>query len=730
MRVGDTARPGSRPGEFLGVQRGIAVMALVWQGAWMLADAGLRSAVDETGAGLLFVAALVVWLVLALALVLRASARVVSLLSAVDVALLLLMAALLLIATDTDKSSAGLSMCLLAVGVTGLLLPFRAALPLACLIVGIEAIGLLAAELAGGTPGSWFDLLSPVYAISVGIASIAGRHFALQAAQQSDEAAEGLVRLEEQSAVIRAAEGELLASERLLHETALNTLTAIARGGGLDPTTVRAQCAEGAKALRGMAETMPRQRARDARIELSGAVLTAEASGCTVDTTRLDADAVNGVPGDVADAVLGAMREGLLNAVRHAGATTITVDLHADDGGLTGVVRDDGCGFDAIGHEDRFGIRGVIVEAMALVGGTGGVRSSLGQGTTVSLAWHPQGRRIELSSGANGVALPILVGFLGFSGVSLLATIALADRPILDVAAFAVALVAALLVLPGRRIGALPAWRVVAVCVVAPGAYLLQNEAFQGAPATSWADWSAEAMVGILLTLTCVGPWWAWMPALVSWLATMGDPLAELLQPGTAVIIGGALFARSVRRSHRAHAAAIVRRLDERASAAASAQSVALIARRYELLRSSGAEALLLDISEGRRDPSDTQTREACRREEQHLRTLMRLDPGIPVHAFAAALLDRARAHGVMLEIDIAGDVRPTAAELAAMRVACEAAVDHAVTGDTMRLSARREGGVAVMRLVGVLAGVPAAVTGVSTEVDDEGSAILEATLG
>lgn len=729
MRVGDTARSGSRPGEYVGVRRGIAVMALVWQGAWMLADGGLRLAVEQAGAGLLFLAALIVWLVLALALAVRAGARFVSLLSAIDVALLLLMAALLLIATATEKSSAGLSMCLLAVGVTGLLLPLRAALPLACLIVGIETVGLLAAQLDGGTPGSWYDLLSPAYAIAVGIASIAGRHFALQAARASDEAAETLVALEEQSTILRSSERELLARERLLHETALNTLTAIARGGGLDPVTVRAQCAEGAKALCGMAQTMPRQRPRDARMELSGAVLTAEASGCAVDITGLDADALNGVPGDVADAVLGAMREGLLNAVRHAGATTITVELHAADGRLTGAVRDDGCGFDSVVHDDRLGVRNVIVEGMSLVGGTGRVQSSLGHGTTVSLEWRPAGGRIALASGANGVALPILVGFLGFAAISLAATISLADRPMLDVAGLLVAIAAALLALPGRRVGALPAWRVIAVCVVAPGAYLLQNAAFVGTPATPWADWSAEAMVGILLTLTCVGPWWAWMPALASWLATMGDPLAELLQPGTAVIIGGALFARSVRRSHRAHTAAIVRRLEEGASAAASAQAVAVIGRRYALLRSSGAEQLLLDIAEGRRDPADPQTREACRREEQHLRTLMRLDPGIPVHAFAGALLERARGRGVMLEIDIAADVRPAADELAAMRVACDAAVDHAVTGDTMRLSARREGGAAVVRLVGMLAAAPNAVAGVSTEVDDEGSAVLEAVL-
>jgi hypothetical protein len=290
-------------------------------------------------------------------------------------------------------------------------------------------------------------------------------------------------------------------------------------------------------------------------------------------------------------------------------------------------------------------------------------------------------------------------------------------------------LVLALLLLPRDRIRMMSWWRVVVVCAVAPSVYFLQGAAFDGVPASPWADWSAEAMVGILFTLTCVGPWWAWIPALTTWLATMGDPIGELTQPGTAVIVAGALFARSVRRSHRAHLRSVQRRVDQEASAAAAEEAIRRIQARYARLPASGTAALLDGIAHGQLDPSDSRVQEQCRDAERFLRSLMRLDPDRPLHDLASLLLLRARRRGVPLEIDLATDIEPTAPNLIAIRVACCAAVDIAVKGESLRLSARREGGEVMVRLVGMFDGALAPVHGVIIEQSSDGSALLEASL-
>lgn len=715
---------------YLGVQRGIATMALVWQGAWMLADPSLREDATDAGVGLLFAGAFLAWIAIAVAMLLRAPVRITTMLAAVDVALLILVTTDLLLIEPAEKSSSALSMCLLSVGVTGLLLPLRAALPLSAFVIVVEVVSIVADDLDGAAGVSWLDLLAPAYAIAVGVAVIAGRHFALAAARRSDEAADALVALESRTRSLRAVEGELLATERLLHETALNTLTAIGRGGDLDPASVRARCAESARAIEGMAAAAPPPGGADPLGQLSSALLVVQASGCRVDTTAVEEGALEGVPDDVARTVIGGLREGLLNAARHSAATAVVLTLRARDGAVEATVRDDGRGFDPERRNAGFGIAVAIEESMRLVGGTGVVTSQPGAGTAVEMTWTPARESPALPSGANGVALPILIGFLGFGLLSMLATVSSADRPLLDVLAFAVALGVARLALPWGLPGTLPAWRVLAVSLAAPAVYLLQERAFDGVPATSWADWSAEVMVGILLTLACVGPWWTLAPALASWLITMGDPIAELTQPGTAVIVGGALFARSVRRSHRAHVDAIVRRVNEEAAAAVSVEAVRAIQRRYGLLQASGAAGLLRAIADGRVDPLDPGVREECRDEERFLRSVMRLDPELPLHELAGDLLVTARRRGVPLEIDLASDAASAASDVGAMRVACEAAVATAATGDVLRLSARREGGVVVVRLVGTLTGPIEAVPGVSIDLEADGSAVLEASLG
>jgi signal transduction histidine kinase len=81
------------------------------------------------------------------------------------------------------------------------------------------------------------------------------------------------------------------------------------------------------------------------------------------------------------------VQEALNNALRHAKADTVEVELDAREGVITIIVRDDGVGFDPSARairERRLGLTSMRERAERL-GGTFRVESSPGAGTTVSV---------------------------------------------------------------------------------------------------------------------------------------------------------------------------------------------------------------------------------------------------------------------------------------------------------------------------------------------------------
>ena len=85
-----------------------------------------------------------------------------------------------------------------------------------------------------------------------------------------------------------------------------------------------------------------------------------------------------------------ATREVIVNAVKHAGANEISVEVVASDGGIGVRVADDGQGFDPAGVAPRPGHLGLAAAEELVVGseGTWSLRSTPGKGTVVEL-WVP-----------------------------------------------------------------------------------------------------------------------------------------------------------------------------------------------------------------------------------------------------------------------------------------------------------------------------------------------------
>jgi signal transduction histidine kinase len=192
--------------------------------------------------------------------------------------------------------------------------------------------------------------------------------------------------------------------DRLMHDTILNTLTAIARSGGT-PAAI-SQCRQDIgllqSALSDSDTTHGRGRAGPGPV---GAIETVvgemRARGLAVDLEITGGAAARGttepgvVPGPALTAIAHAAREALANVAAHAGTghawVTVSMTPSSASGTIAQVqvtVRDEGAGFDpgSVGPA-RLGVRRSITERVEDWGGSAWVQSAPGAGTTVSLCW-------------------------------------------------------------------------------------------------------------------------------------------------------------------------------------------------------------------------------------------------------------------------------------------------------------------------------------------------------
>ena len=96
------------------------------------------------------------------------------------------------------------------------------------------------------------------------------------------------------------------------------------------------------------------------------------------------------LPADVELELLRVAQAALANALRHAHARRVDVELaFTSDAGVRIAVADDGCGFDPDApHPGRFGLVGMS-ERAARVGAALTVVSAPGEGTEVVVMWRP-----------------------------------------------------------------------------------------------------------------------------------------------------------------------------------------------------------------------------------------------------------------------------------------------------------------------------------------------------
>ena len=189
--------------------------------------------------------------------------------------------------------------------------------------------------------------------------------------------------------------------ERLLHDTVLNTLTALARAGADDPAVVVSRCRqdvaliEDALGDQGDPAADARRAPGDLAREVRAVVADMRGRGLTVHV-EVDGEGGPVVPARVTAAIANATREALSNVSEHAATGEAWVQVRLTEGaGDAGVpcrlevtVRDQGAGFD-LDRVDlaRLGLRRSISERTAECGGQASISSAPGRGTVVRLSW-------------------------------------------------------------------------------------------------------------------------------------------------------------------------------------------------------------------------------------------------------------------------------------------------------------------------------------------------------
>jgi signal transduction histidine kinase len=242
--------------------------------------------------------------------------------------------------------------------------------------------------------------------IVVGLVHNFGRRELYGRAEAADATLDAAAQAASEQYAVLARTIERREHERLLHDTVLNTLTALARVGADDPSGVVSRCRRDVALIEDALGDQDNPAAAGGREpgDLAGAVRAVVADmrgrGLSVHLA-IDDEQASVVPAAVTVAIANATREALSNVAAHAGTGEAWVEVRQATSAanpdvslrLEVTVRDRGAGFD-LDRVDRtrLGLRRSISERIADCGGQVAVWSAPGQGAVVRMSWPAPAR--------------------------------------------------------------------------------------------------------------------------------------------------------------------------------------------------------------------------------------------------------------------------------------------------------------------------------------------------
>lgn len=256
------------------------------------------------------------------------------------------------------------------------------------------AYGVIRATPAGGGAEIFRAVLDATYAMILGVVVLVIITMLRQAAEAVDAAQDAALQRYDVVARQHANEIERVKVDALVHDSVLTTLLSAAAARTPAERALAARMA--GDAVRRLDEAAAEEPGSVDRVALEVLVrrLRAAAAGFSA-PIDVRSDGVAGVelPVDAVDALSSAAVQAMVNSVQHAEApgraTQRSIDIRGvGSGGCVIRVVDDGAGFDPLQVPmSRIGLRVSISERMANAGGSAGVVSAPGAGTTITLAW-------------------------------------------------------------------------------------------------------------------------------------------------------------------------------------------------------------------------------------------------------------------------------------------------------------------------------------------------------
>ncbi|QOR71077.1 hypothetical protein IM660_01815 [Ruania alkalisoli] len=508
-----------------------------------------------------------------------------------------------------------------------------------------------------------------IAALRLGLPSL----LSLAAHADAEEAA--AERARDRAEVAHRVSAQVAEEARVLHDTAINTLGAIANGGAgiRDIHQVRAECERNLAVL----ETL-----RGDQVAVAGQCESFheifEIPGIPIRRLGLGDDAIERVLRSVPDsAVVGmvrATREVVINANKHSKASHIDITIACVEGALQVSVLDDGVGFDGKVPLGR-GIANSIIGRSRDNGFVAELTTAPGAGTAITLTAMPHGaNQTDIGGPAHDAVEEVvarlheragLLWSVGVTAVSVLLTVAGGTNHHLALLPMVVLMGSACAVSYARRSRFLPWWGLVALTVSTVVVFFLSAAATQFGTdgAVHWQALAATGPFILLLSsrssgraVVVAGCAWG---AFVVWLATLVWPESTTGAMICAIAggVGGAFsfvwarFMRSVAvlGADTAHAQRRTLQAQRATDADRAAQETY---RRWVAAGLDSAVELLRSIANGTRDARAASTQEACGAEEAYLRQLILVSPEL-VHLGRAVLptLRYAREQGISLTL-------------------------------------------------------------------------------
>lgn len=490
--------------------------------------------------------------------------------------------------------------------------------------------------------------------LSIVLALRAGLPALLRVAAESDTAAEIAEAAARQVLIARAVGRKVAEDARVLHDTVINTLGAIANGGAgiVDREAVRDQCAQDLLALERLSRThLPEPAAAGLRdlFRLPGLPLR---------RTGLDDEALVRLDGLLGQrtvrAVVNCAREAVTNATKHSGADSVQIHLEHDSGCLRVTVADAGRGFDGVAPDGR-GVQRSIVARARDNGIQAGIDTAPGRGTRVHLvvpvASSPAPRlEWRLASGLPQVVRGLyrtsgLLWAVGVTAVACVLTVAGGSDAYLAltsmIAVMTLSCVGYVRLAPASEVSRPGSgWLAALLAGSTCAAFLLSGAAvdFGRENAVHWQALAATGPFILLLSLRTRRRYqragllaWGITVCAVAALVLRSAPQAAGIVVLAAVVGIGFCWVwsrfQAVARDLCVHAA----RAHHRAAAARTSADLETAAqtsfRRWVDAGLDEAAALLRSLAEGASSPDSPDVRAVCGEEEDYLRQLVQIGP-------------------------------------------------------------------------------------------------------